>query len=191
MTSSPTSFTSGRPSSLHDSTDAPRQRACSSPEYTGSSGQPPTNAVHRSVPPLVEKSHRSEKRSYSHSKASAGSGEPVDPTARKPSHGSGVTPAFIDAPMNPALVPNVVTRASAAKSHSRAGSGWPPYNTIVAPASSPPTRKFHIIQPVVVNQKKRSPGERLWCSASDLRCSSRMPPCPWTIGLGRPVVPEE
>ena len=63
ITSSPTSSTSGRPSSLHASTDAPRQRACSSPEYTGSTGQPPTKAVHRSVPPLVEKSHTSGKRS--------------------------------------------------------------------------------------------------------------------------------
>src|SRR4051794_36310282 len=103
MTSSPTSFTSGRPSSLHDSTDAPRQRACSSPEYTGSSGQPPTNAVHRSVPPLVEKSQASGKRSYTQSKPSTGRGEPVDPTPRKPSQGSGVTPAFIDAPTKPAL----------------------------------------------------------------------------------------
>jgi hypothetical protein len=108
----------------------------------------------------VEKSHTSGKRSYTHSNPSTGSGEPVEPTARSPSHGSGATPAFIDAPMNPALVPKVVTPASAAKSHSRAGSGCPSYSTIVAPASSPPTRKFHIIQPVVVNQKKRSPGER-------------------------------
>ena len=36
---------------------APSARAWSSPRYTGSSGTPPTNAVHRSVPPLVENSH--------------------------------------------------------------------------------------------------------------------------------------
>ena len=37
----------------------------------------------------------------------------------------GTTPAFIDAAMNPALVPNEVTPASAANRHSRSGSGWP------------------------------------------------------------------
>src|SRR6185503_568858 len=191
MTSSPTSPVRGRPSSLHDSTAAPRQRACSSPEYTGSSGHPPTKAVQRSVPPLVENSHTSGKRSYTHSNPSTGSGDPVDPIARSPSHGSGRTPAFIDAPMKPALVPNVVTRASAAKSHSLAGSGWPSYSTIEAPASRPPTRKFHIIQPVVVNQKNRSPGDRSECSRAFFRCSSRIPPCPWTIAFGSPVVPDE
>src|SRR3954467_8092793 len=44
MTSSPTSPTSGRPSSLHASTFAPSARACSSPRWTGSVGAPPTNA---------------------------------------------------------------------------------------------------------------------------------------------------
>ena len=51
--------------------------------------------------------------------------------------------------------------------------------------------KFHIIQPVVVNQKRRSPG---WASTwrfSFFRCSSRIPPWPWTIAFGSPVVPEE
>jgi len=62
---------------------------------------------------------------------------------------------------------------------------------MLAPASSPPIRKFHIIQPVVVNQKKRSPGWRSWCRWLFFRCSSRIPPCPWTIPFGRPVVPEE
>src|SRR5215210_9281850 len=98
ITSSPTSPTSGRPSSLQDSTEAPRQRAWSSPEYTGSSGQPPTKAVHRSVPPLVEKSHTSGKRSYTQSNPSAGSGDPVEPIARSPSQGSGRTSDFMEAP---------------------------------------------------------------------------------------------
>ena len=57
--------------------------------------------------------------------------------------------------------------------------------------SSAPTRKFHIIQPVVENQKIRSPAwaSRWRCSA--LTCSSKIPPWPWTIGLGSPVVPLE
>jgi len=55
---------------------------------------------------------------------------------------------------------------------------------------SPETRKFHILQPVVVNQKRRSPG---WASTwrfSTFRCSSRMPPWLCMIAFGRPVVPE-
>jgi hypothetical protein len=59
-TSSPTCPTCAPPSSSKDSTLAPSARACSSPSYTGSVGTPPTNAVHRSVPPLVENSHVSD-----------------------------------------------------------------------------------------------------------------------------------
>ena len=51
------------------------------------------------------------------------------------------------------------------------------------------TRKFHIIQPVVVNQKTRSPSRASRCRYIFLRCSSRIPPCPCTIALGSPVVP--
>ena len=57
--------------------------------------------------------------------------------------------------------------------------------------SSTPTRKFHIIQPVVVNQKMRSPSCASRCRLSFLRCSSRIPPWPWTIAFGSPVVPLE
>jgi hypothetical protein len=66
----------------------------------------------------------------------------------------------------------------------------PSKRTIEAGVSSTPTRKFHIIQPVVVNQKTRSSSCASRCRFIFLRCSSRMPPWPWTIGLGRPVVPE-
>ena len=52
-------------------------------------------------------------------------------------------------------------------------------------------RKFHIIQPVVVNQKNRSSGVSSSCSANAFLCSSTMPPCPCTIPFGSPVVPEE
>jgi hypothetical protein len=55
----------------------------------------------------------------------------------------------------------------------------------------PETRKFHIIQPVVVNQKSLSPGWESTWRWSFFRCSRRMPPWPWTIALGSPVVPEE
>ncbi len=51
--------------------------------------------------------------------------------------------------------------------------------------------KFHIIQPVVVNQNSRSPACASRCNHAFFRCSSRIPPWPWTIGLGSPVVPDE
>ena len=68
--------------------------------------------------------------------------------------------------------------------------GLPSKRTIEAGVSSTPTRKFHIIQPVVVNQKTRSPSWASRCRCTYFRCSSRIPPWLWTIGLGRPVVPE-
>ena len=83
---------------------------------------------------------------------------------------------------------------AAAKRHRASRSGWaglPSHSSTVDPSSSPPARKFHIIQPVVVNQKKRSSAVRSRWSDSALRCSRTMPPWPWTIGLGRPVVPDE
>jgi len=52
-------------------------------------------------------------------------------------------------------------------------------------------RKFHIIQPVVVNQKIRSPGFASKWRFIFFRCSKRIPPWPCTIGFGSPVVPEE
>jgi hypothetical protein len=60
ITSSPTSSIRLLPCSSQASTAQPSARHCSSPSYTGSSGQPPTNAVQTSVPPLVENSQTSE-----------------------------------------------------------------------------------------------------------------------------------
>src|SRR5690348_14184063 len=51
MTSSPSSSTMDVPAGVNDSTFAPRHRQVISPEYTGSSGTPLTNAVQTSVPP--------------------------------------------------------------------------------------------------------------------------------------------
>src|ERR1700745_2427785 len=154
----------GCPSSFHDSTDAPRQRACSSPARTGRVGTPPTNAVHVSVPPDMENSHVSEPTSsYTHRNPSGDSGEPVEPTARsalrsRPERGD--TPAFMHEEMNAALVPKQVTLVAAARCHSDPRSGYPgfpSYSTIEASVSSTPTSRFHIIQPVVENQNTRSP----------------------------------
>ena len=69
--------------------------------------------------------------------------------------------------------------------------GEPSYRSTVASVSSPETMKFHIIQPVVVNQNSRSPACASTCRCSIFRCSSRIPPWPWTIAFGSPVVPDE
>ena len=42
-----------------------------------------------------------------------------------------------------------------------------------------------------MNHCSRSPGWRSQLNAWFFRCSRRMPPWPWTIGFGRPVVPDE
>ena len=69
--------------------------------------------------------------------------------------------------------------------------GLPSKSTIAASVSSTETRKFHIIQPVVVNQNTRSPSRQSRCRYIILRCSSRIPPWPCTIAFGSPVVPDE
>ncbi len=59
------------------------------------------------------------------------------------------------------------------------------------PASRPPIRKFHIIHPVDVYQKNLSSSPTFTWSAISFRCSIMIPPWPWTMALGSPVVPEE
>ncbi|SKY00232.1 Uncharacterised protein [Mycobacteroides abscessus subsp. abscessus] len=68
--------------------------------------------------------------------------------------------------------------------------GCPENVTIVAPIRRPATWKFHIIHESAVCQKNTSPGPISLCSPSTLTCSTTMPPCPCTIPLGFPVVPE-
>src|SRR6202012_215770 len=126
------------------------------------------------------------------------SGEPVEPTARNPLRSRSPplvtdTSAFMHEAMNAALVPNVVICASALSSHRRSSDGYPGFpsnSTTAASVSSTPTRKFHIIQPVVENQNTRSPARASTCNLWCLSCSSRIPPWLCTIALGRPVVPE-
>ena len=50
---------------------------------------------------------------------------------------------------------------------------------------------FHMTQPVVLNHRNRSSSPRSSASAFPFRHSSSEPPCPCTIGLGMPVVPDE
>src|SRR5699024_11992079 len=93
-----------------------------------------------------------------------------------------------------ALVPNRLIFVSSANFQSIFLWGYvglPSYKIIVLPVNKPPTRKFHIIQPVVVNQKNRSPSPRSARKVKAFKCSNKMPPWLWTIGFGFPVVPDE
>ena len=106
---------------------------------------------------------------------------------------AGAMPAFSALASRPALAPMQVIEVRSASSHRTPRSGYaglPSYSTIAASLCRAPTTKFHIIQPVVVNQNMRSPGRRSRCMRF-FSCSSRIPPCPCTIAFGSPVVPEE
>ena len=94
-----------------------------------------------------------------------------------------------------------MARDSAAKRHSVVQSGaadgppgLPSNKQMVVPPSKPAIWQFHMIQPVVLNQWKRSPvstvGPRL-LSSELFSASSITPPWPCTMGLGNPVVPLE
>src|SRR6187402_2742538 len=81
-TSSPTSPTTACPCGSNAATAHPKPAHWISPTRTGSVGQPSTNAVHTSVPPLTDESTRSlETCSYTQAKPSLGRGAPVLPTA--------------------------------------------------------------------------------------------------------------
>ena len=73
--------------------------------------------------------------------------------------------------------------------------GLPSNMHTVVPPSSAPICEFHMIQPVELCQKYRSPvsapGPTSLCRAPDLSASTITPPWPWTMALGRPVVPLE
>src|SRR5882757_7903944 len=198
ITSSPTCSTTSLPASSYAATAAPSARQDSSPSHTGTSGAAPTNAVHRSVPPDTLQIWMCEPTaSANHVKPSGDSGAPVEPTARnadRSNRSTGRSPSLRQDWMYGADVPKYVIRSRSANSHNAESDGWPglPSNrTTVAPTNRPEIRKFHIIQPVVVNQKNVSPGPRSQCSANAFRCSSTMPPCPCTMPLGSPVVPDE
>ena len=198
ITSSPTSSITRRPGGSNASTEAPSARQEISPRQTGTVGATPTNAAQTSVPPETDAIWTcSPTASCSQSKPSGDSGEPVEPTERiaeRSNASRGRRPALRHDCTNDADVPNSVTASSAAIRQSTSRSGWPGLPskaTTVAPTSSPEISRFHIIQPVVVNQKNRSPGPRSCCRASDARCWTTMPPCECTIPFGSPVVPDE
>ena len=87
-----------------------------------------------------------------------------------------------------------VGRVSSATRHCQPRSGHagsPSSITIDERTSSAATSAFHIIHEVVLNHSRRPPGFRSQLNACAFDSSSRMPPCPWTIAFGRPVVPDE
>ena len=154
--------------------------------------------MHTSVPPDSEPRRTvGLTASYTQRNPSTGSGAPVDPTPRSAERSAtsfGTNPSLRHCRRKGALVPKYVMPSSSLIRHSEPRSGYarlPSYITTVEPESSPETSRFHIIQPVVENQKNTSSGPRPSSSAMDFVCSSVMPPCPWTIGFGSPVVPDE
>ena len=141
-------------------------RRRSRPATPARSAPTPTNPVHTSVPPDIEPIWivRARRRRRSSGSRPADSGEPVEPIDADA--GQVVLVARPQARLQARLQERrrraeQVTRCCSASRHSAPRSGWPglpSYSTTVAPTSRPPMRKFHIIQPVVVNQKNRSPG---------------------------------
>src|ERR1700753_3016573 len=84
ITNSPTWSTTAEPASPCASPAPPNARHDSPPSHTGTSGDDPTNAVHRSVPPDTLQIWISGPTADAiHSKPSGDSGAPVDPTARR------------------------------------------------------------------------------------------------------------
>src|SRR6266851_3746090 len=118
-TSSPVSSTTDLPLSSNASTAAPNARHWSSPARTGNSGQPATNALATSVPPLTDASHRSDLTEvYTHWKPPAGRGEPVEPMEMRLSRLwflAGSRPALRQFMTYAALVPNSFTFAFSAR----------------------------------------------------------------------------
>ena len=103
-------------------------------------------------------------------------------------------PAFMQTPTKAGLVPTNSAFAAAAKRHSAPGSGkpgWPSMSTALHSPTSAEASRFHMIQPLEVYQKKRSPRRRSNSKARLFSVFISMPPWPCTIGLGGPEVPEE
>src|SRR5689334_49183 len=120
-------------------------------------GFPPTKQLTMSVPPEMDARWRSCLMcSYTKSKLSGASGDPVDVIVRTDANecdSRGRAPAFETASMNRAEVPKSVISVSSANVKSVCGSGWngePSYRRIVPPHASTVTSQFHIIQPSVV-----------------------------------------
>jgi hypothetical protein len=127
ITNSPSSPTTGRPSSSHAAAATPSIGRCSSPAVTGSSGELPMKPVATSVPPDSEPSSTSRfTASYTQWNADAGSGEPVEPIVRSADRSwvsPGRMPAFSQVVRYPALVPRKVRPVRAASANCASADG--------------------------------------------------------------------
>ncbi len=122
ITSSPVSpGAHSLPSGSKARTSQPSIRVLISPARTGTTGAEPRNAVHTSVPPLIEHSCTSAPTwSRTQRKPSAGSGEPVEPSCRSAPRSksrAGSMPAARHPMMNGAPTPSTDTCSSAAIDH--------------------------------------------------------------------------
>src|SRR5207245_8102408 len=91
-------------------------------------GQPPTKAVQRSVPPLIEESQTSRLTPYTRRHPSLERGEPVEPTPLSCLSlcvSPGRSPAFIQELMYAALVPKKVIPDESASLQRASKSGEP------------------------------------------------------------------
>ena len=94
--------------------------------------------------------------SYTYSKPSATSGEPVEQMVRSSASrwvSRGDAPPFAQLSRNFAEVPNKLMPSASHRSKRRSRRGWagePSYTTIVAPDASADASQFHIIHPAVV-----------------------------------------
>ena len=138
----------------------------SSPIHTGTVGADSRNAVHRSVPPDIEQiwtclpTASAIQRNLRATTARRSSPAPEQSTGRTRRPDEGRLETRVDVRRRDAEIGDACFSASF---HNVLRSGWPglpSYITTVEPVSKPETSRFHIIQPVVVNQKNRSPGPR-------------------------------
>src|SRR4051794_12702127 len=87
-----------------------------------------------------------------------------------------------------------VGRVCSATRHCQPGSGQagsPSSITIDERTRRAGTRAYHIIHEVVLKPSGRPAGVKSHVNAGDFSSATSMPPCPWTIVLGRAVVPDE
>ena len=116
------------------------------PDRTGSTGAPPTNALHTSVPPLMLETGIGATASEIQRYPASGRGAPVEPISRKRRRSSvspGRKPALRHAMRKGAENPASVTALCSTIDHrvSKVGEAGSPSNmTIDAPASSPDIR---------------------------------------------------
>ena len=195
--SSPTAEPDARPASRSACTSSPRLRHWIQPRCTGRFGIAEHEAAHdvgapgdrlkRHGRPRARRpsrtatragSSRSRARRAGRRAASRGAGRSRCPRTAGGRAGSSRTRVT-------SSEDTTIARASPDRSGARRRARFP------QPEASAESCQFHIIHAAVVWKKSLSPGRRSTCSRCSFRCSSSVPPAPWTMPLGAPVVPDE